>query len=96
MSSPSAVASEKVVAIRQINTGRFAHTVTQEDMAELARLSREFSAARQAYDAKKEWIIAAIRAGAAIEPGLFRVRLVPRKGGGYFVEAWESESLVLE
>ncbi len=65
--------------------GRFAHTITQEDLIELQLLSREFSEARERWEKKRDWIKAALRAGALVEVGVLTVRLEKRKGGGFDV-----------
>jgi len=90
------VAAEVVIlSLRKSSEGRFAHTVTQDDIAELERLSAEFSAARLAWEKKRDWIKGALRARASVEPGAFSVELVKGKGGGYQVEVFEYEKVVV-
>ena len=64
---------------------RFVHTVRQADLVELQYLSRLFTEAREAWEEKKEWIKAALRAGAGVEAGLLTAELVPRHREGYQV-----------
>jgi len=74
---------------------RFVHTVRQEDLVELQHLSRLFTEAREAWEEKKEWIKAALRAGARVEDGLRSAELVPRHREGYQVEPSEFYELVV-
>jgi len=75
--------------------GRFAHTVTQEDLIELQLLSREFSEARERWEKKRDWIKAALRAGACVQDGVLTAKLVKRKGGGYNVEVYDYEQIIV-
>ena len=74
---------------------RFVHTVTQQDFLEMEQASRDINEARKRYLRKRDWIKAALKSGARIEPGVFTAELVPRKGGGYTVEVYEYEELVV-
>lgn len=84
-----------LIVLHPVGEGRFVHTVTQKDLVELKLLSREFSEARERWEAKRDWIKAAIRAGARVEDGAFIVELVKRSGGGYNVEVYEYEQVVV-
>jgi hypothetical protein len=84
-----------VIELRSVNDGRFAHTIYQEDVVELKMLSREFSDARAAWEAKRDFVKAALRAGAAVEPGALTVALVKGKGGGFNVQVYDYEKVVV-
>lgn len=71
----------KVVALVPRNTGRFAIEVTQDDLCELLGYGQELNHAREAYLRKRDWIRAAIEAGARVEPGLHTAALVDIEGG---------------
>lgn len=65
-----------VVSLNRRNTGRFVHTICQEDL-DRALLKR--SIAREAAkdsEAEDEWIAEALRAGAQIQPGLHAAHIV--------------------
>jgi len=74
---------------------RFVHTVRQEDLVELQYLSRLFTEARAAWEEKREWIKAALRAGAGVKAGLLTAELVARTRPGYQVEDCEYDELVV-
>jgi hypothetical protein len=95
METQSQEEKSNVVVLRPKNEGRFAHTVTQEDLLELKQYSNEINEARQRYQEKKEYIKAALRGGARVEDGVFSAELVAQKGGGCFVEVYEYEKLVV-
>ena len=86
---------QKVVVLRPRNEGRFAHTITQEDLIELKLLSREFNEARERWEEKRDWIKAALRSGAGVEDGVLSVELVKGTGGGFAVEVYEYEKVVV-
>lgn len=69
-----------------VNTGRFAHTITQEDLIELHLFSQQLNEARDRYLEKRDWIKAALRGGVAVEPGLLNTELVLRQRPAYKVE----------
>lgn len=85
----------KLIELRPANDGRFAHTVTQEDVVELKMLSREFSDARERWERKRDWVKAALRAGASVEDGALTVGLVKCQGGGFTVEVYGYEKVVV-
>ncbi len=60
--------AENVIVLKPRNEGSFAHTLYQEDAAELLKLSREFSQARAKWEQKRDYVKAALRGGARIEP----------------------------
>ena len=74
---------------------RFVHTVRQADLVELQYLSRLFTEARAAWEDKREWIKAALRAGAGVEAGLRTAELVTRRRPGYQVDDTEYVELVV-
>jgi len=74
---------------------RFVHTVRQQDLIELQYLSRLFSEARENWEEKKEWIKAALRGGAGVEPGLLTAELALRKREPHQVDACEFYELVV-
>ena len=94
----SAVESKVIflLAPSEAEPARFVHTVTQQDFFELEQASRDINEARDRYVAKRDWIKAALKAGAGIESGAFTAELVPRKGGGYSVAVYEYEALVVK
>lgn len=63
-----------VIEIRP-REGRFAHTIYQEDIEELLRRSVLFDDARDRYLQMRDYLKAALRGGARVEPGLHEVRL---------------------
>jgi len=85
----------KVVTLRPVNEGHFAHTITQEDLLELIQLFNEFTAAREAWEKKRECIKAALRSGARVEDGVLTARLVKGTGGGCVVGVYSYEKLVV-
>jgi hypothetical protein len=63
-----------VIEIRP-REGRFAHTIYQEEIEELLRRSVLFDDARDRYLQMRDYLKAALRGGARVEPGLHEVRL---------------------
>lgn len=66
--------SSTIIEIRP-REGRFAHTIYQEDIEELLRRSVLFDDARDRYLQMRDYLKAALRGGARVEPGLHEVRL---------------------
>ena len=85
----------EVVTLRPVNLGRFAHTVTQEDLVELQVLGQQLNDARVRYLGKRDWIKAALRGGAAVEPGFLTAELVLRQRPAYRVEDGSYDHLVV-
>jgi len=84
-----------VLPVGEHEDPRFVHTVRQADLVELQYLSRLFTEARAAWEEKREWIKAALRAGAGVEAGLRTAELVARHREGYQVEDCEYDELVV-
>jgi hypothetical protein len=84
-----------VITLKPRNQGRFAHTVTQEDLLELMWRSRQFSEARQAWEEKREYIRAALAAGAAVQEGVHVAYLEEAEGGGFQMPRWKTTKLVV-
>lgn len=76
-----APAADNVIVLTPRNEGSFAHTLYKEDAAELLQLSREFSEGRRRWEEKRDYVKAALRGGARIEPGAFTFELVTSSGG---------------
>jgi len=98
--SPEGSASARLDNVIILNVGaaedpRFVHTVRQEDLVELQYLSRLFTEARETWEQKKEWIKAAMRAGAGVEAGLLSAELVLRHRPGHKVADCDYDELVV-
>jgi hypothetical protein len=63
-----------VIEIRP-REGRFAHTIYQDEIEELLRRSVLFDDARDRYLQMRDYLKAALRGGARVEPGVHEVRL---------------------
>lgn len=74
---------------------RKVHTIRQEDLVELQYLSRLLTEARTAWEEKKEWIKAAMRAGAGVEAGLLTAELVTRSRPAHQVGDCSYDELVV-
>jgi len=88
--------STKVVMLRPVNEGRFAHTLYQSDALELMQLGREIAEAKTRYGEKKDFIKAALHSGAQMEPGLFSLELCPKNGGGCSIPEFSYEDVVVK
>ncbi len=95
MSDCAASQNGKLLVLRNRNEGNFIHTIYQEDLEELLLLSRELTEARKAYLIKKDAIKTALRAGAAVEPGIHTAELVSHQGGGFEIQLYTYMSLLV-
>ncbi len=89
--------SDKVIILEagEHEDPRFVHTVRQRDLIELQYLSRLFTEAREAWGQKRDWIKAALRAGAGVEAGLLAAELVPRRRPAHQVGDCAYDELVV-
>jgi len=69
------------------NSGRFAHTIYQEDLEELILRRNEAREACKQLREKEKFVSAALRGGARIEPGVHEAEFVPVSREGYSVSA---------
>jgi hypothetical protein len=83
-----------VIEIRP-REGRFAHTIYQEDIEELLRRSVLLDHARDRYLQMRDYLKAALRGGARVEPGLHEARLEMLKREEYTVKPSLVEKLVV-
>jgi len=94
---------EKLAANSELSTvieirpreGRFAHTIYQEDIEELLRRSAFLDDARDRYRQMRDYLKAALRGGARVEPGLHDVRLETLNREEYAVKSSLLEKLVV-
>jgi len=82
-------AGEKRARLRKRNPGTFVHTITQEDLEKALQLMAAIGEAKRAYSEHMQFLEQARRSGAQIEPGLYELLEVIRRGGGVEVPAWE-------
>jgi|SRR5579862_6460481 hypothetical protein len=83
-----------VVEIRP-REGRFAHTIYQDEIEELLRRSVLFDEARDKYLQLRDYLKAALRGGARVEPGLHEARLELMNRDEYTVRSSLVEKLVV-
>jgi hypothetical protein len=83
-----------VIEIRP-REGRFAHTIYQEDIEELLRRSVSLDEARDRYLQMRDYLKAALRGGARVEPGLHEARLEILNREEYTVRRSLVEKLVV-
>jgi hypothetical protein len=83
-----------VIEIRP-REGRFAHTIYQEEIEELLRRSVSFDDARDRYLQMRDYLKAALRGGARVEPGLHEARLEIQNREEYTVRPLLVEKLVV-
>jgi hypothetical protein len=83
-----------VIEIRP-REGRFAHTIYQEEIEELLRRSALLDGARDRYLQMRDYLKAALRGGARVEPGLHEVRLEILNREEYAVKPSLVERLVV-
>jgi hypothetical protein len=83
-----------VIEIRP-REGRFAHTIYQEDIEELLRRSVLLDDARDRYLQMRDYLKAALRGGARVEPGLHEARLEMLNREQYTVKWSLVEKLVV-
>jgi len=83
-----------VIEIRP-REGRFAHTIYQDEIEELLRRSVLFDEARDKYLQLRDYVKAALRGGARVEPGLHEVRLEFLNRDEYTVKPSLVEKLVV-
>ena len=99
MSSPNVVSierpqqSEKAARRRPRNAGSFVHTIYQEDLEKERVLAKAIGDAKAAYRKHMEFLEQAHRAGAMIEPGLYDIKEVLRRGGGVEVQPWQKPGI---
>ena len=87
-------APSTVIEIRP-REGRFAHTIYQDDIEELLRRSVSLSDARDRYLQMRDYLKAALRGAARVEPGLHEVRLEVLNREEYTVKPSFVEKLVV-
>jgi hypothetical protein len=75
--------------------GRFAHTIYQEEIEELLRRSVLLDNARDRYLQMRDYLKAALRGGARVEPGLHEARLEMLNREEYVVKSTLVEKLVV-
>lgn len=90
-------ANDELSAVVEIRPreGRFVHTIYQEDIEELLRRSVLFDDARDRYLQMRDYLKAALRAGARVEPGLHEARLEMMNREEYRVKSLLVEKLVV-
>jgi hypothetical protein len=90
-------ASDELSAVIEIRPreGRFAHTIYQEDIEELLRRSVLLDDARDRYLQMRDYLKAALRGGARVEPGLHEARLEMLRREEYTVKPSLVEKLVV-
>src|SRR5229473_7512245 len=90
-------ANEELSSVIEIRPreGRFAHTIYQEDIEELLRRSVLLDDARDRYLQMRDYLKAALRGGARVEPGLHEVRLEILDREEYTVKPSLVEKLVV-
>ncbi len=87
--------STNVVVLKPRSSGRFTHTVYQEDLEELLLLSRYFSEARERWENKREYIRSALASGARVEEGIHSAKLVATLPSCYTIRRAASFKLVV-
>jgi len=83
-----------VIEIRP-REGRFAHTIYQDEIEELLRRSVLFDEARDKYLQMRDYLKAALRGGARVEPGLHEARLEFTNRDEYTVRSSLVEKLIV-
>lgn len=76
-----------VLTLRRRNLGSFAHTIYQEDLEAILIARMEIKKAAKKLEEKEEYVAAALRGGARIEPGLHSAELIPVDRKGFRVKA---------
>lgn len=89
----SSNANEVIVFVPR--EGRFAHTIRQEEIEELERRSRALSEARENYLMLRDYLKAALRAGAVVESGPYEPKLCQLARAAYSVRAGIVEKLLI-
>lgn len=90
-------ANEQLSSVIEIRPreGRFAHTIYQDEIEELLRRSVLLDDARDRYLQMRDYLKAALRGGARVEPGLHEARLEVLNREEHFVKSSLVERLVV-
>ena len=97
--STSCIPSPKVISLHLQpgqNTGRFQHTVTQEDLNDLLARQTRMREAIETHEEQFAFIKSALENGADVEPGLHSAELVSGRRGAYRVPAGRFVKLLVK
>jgi len=66
----------RIARLRPRNSGRFAHTVYQEDLEQILILKTQLRVAGKQLEAKERYVKAALRSGARVEEGIHSAKII--------------------
>lgn len=84
----------KVVLFRGY-TGNGCRQISQADLRRFLELKAAFNIARREYVGMKLGLLGALRSGAPVEPGFLSAESITRERGGYTVEPYAYEDLIV-